>query len=126
MKYAGIGLAYQSFGWGRFRRGVDNGAVSDYVNLHYSDVRYPARMFAAMDSKWSTQTGKIGGYNRVTFTVSTSESCGNPDGIRHGGVLNMLYADGHAGALHVNALDPHQTLGRTWKYLQWNGWKDAF
>ena len=125
MKYAGIGMAYQTFGWGRFRRGQDNGAISDYVNLHTSDVRYPARMFAAMDSKWAG-TAAVAGYNRVTFTASTSTTCGNPDALRHGGVLNMLYADGHVSALQVNALNPHQTLGMTWKYLQWNGYKDAF
>ena len=125
MKYSGIGMAYQTFGWGRFRRGRDNGANSDFVNLHSSDVRHPSKMFAAMDSKWAG-TAAVAGYNRVTFSVSTSTTCGNPDAVRHGGVLNMLYVDGHVSSLQVNALNPHETLGMTWKYLQWNGYGDAF
>ena len=126
MKHSGYGMAYQTLGWGRFKHGRDLGGNTDFVNQHSSNIRYPSKMYAAMDSRWASTThaDKMAGYNRLSFSavLSTSEKNGNPDALRHGGMLNILYVDGHAGTLRIPAENPYLVLGQTWKNLSWNGW----
>lgn len=129
MKNSGYGIAYNTAGSGRFRRGINNtatGATSG-TYLHISDVRHSSKMYFVMDSVVITTQEPIGksGRYRLSHTRSTLDSVGNPDGERHRGNLNILYADSHAASKKVDIVDPYIIIGSGWRKLQWNGWADV-
>ncbi len=122
MPYSGYGYAYTTAGSGRFRRGQDQGSTAlDTTNLHYSDILKPSLMYFVMDSRIVDAAKGQSGFYRVTYSLSTSTSVGNPHA-RHSSGVNILYGDSHVGYLKANVLNPYEGLGTGRTLVQWNGY----
>ena len=127
VSYPGYGISYENYGSGRYRRGVDTGLSIAWSALHSSDIKYPSMMYAIMDARQTYAfNGGHFGCHRFSYSFSTSATkrMGNPDGERHGGRIQILFADGHAATREVDSYDPYKTLGSGRFLVQWNGWSN--
>jgi prepilin-type N-terminal cleavage/methylation domain-containing protein/prepilin-type processing-associated H-X9-DG protein len=126
MPYSGYGIAYDTAGSGRFRYGINNTAsgVTSGTHLRTSNIKHPSKMYFVMDSILIADN-RLSGCYRIRYCRSSLTTVGNPDGKRHNGNLNILYADSHVKSKKVNIADPYITLGSNWQQLQWNGWADV-
>ncbi len=127
MRNSGYGISSNILD-GKYARGQSHTITGD-SNLHITDIRHPAKMYFVMDSYlYHTTNKRWQGNYRLSSYKREHNSVGVADPVRHGGLLNILYADGHVSAMKVNIVDPYQTLGATWpigdayKLLEWNGW----
>ena len=123
--YTGYGIAYETVGGGRYRRGVDTGRSNAWTALHSTDVRYPSGLYVIMDARqtFAYNQGYFGCYRfGYTFSESNKKRDGNPDGERHVNKLNILYADGHVAMKKVNAYNPYIELGSVRTLRGWCGW----
>jgi len=122
MSTSGYGFSYETAGSGRFRQGgaLPSGTINNWNNLKYTDILCPSKMYFVMDSIRSSSRQ---GCDRLTYKRYTGSSAvGDPDP-RHGGALNILFADGHAESRKVDVSEPYNTLGTGNKLPQWCGWK---
>ena len=127
IEYTGYSYPYKNIGCARYVRGVDNGnAVVSKSVLKSTNVRFPSRMYALLDG-W-VRYGKGGSHGSFRLSNNTDyllsqDNIGSPHP-RHNQNVNILYADGHAGAKKVtNQANPYPELGGTsWKAVHWSGW----
>ena len=125
VSYPGYGIAYETVGGGRYRRGVDTGLSNANTALHTTDIKYPSGLYVIMDARQTfAYNGGHFGCHRFgySFSTSTTKRMGNPDGERHGSKLNILYADGHVETKKVNAYNPYLDLGSVRTQRGWCGW----
>ena len=127
MLYSGYGLSWDTLN-GKHTRGKEN-TVPEPSNLHVSDIRYPSRMYFVMDSYlFHTTYARWQGCYVLSSYKREHNSVGVADPVRHNGIINILYGDGHVDGMRVDVENPYKTLGSAWpvgsayKLLQWNGW----
>ena len=123
----GLSASYETYGSGRYRRGVNTNASVAWSALHTSDIKQPSKMYAIMDARqtYAYNDGHFGCHRfGYSFSESTTKRMGNPDGLRHGSKLNILFADGHVMNKTVNSYDPYVELGNSYTQVQWNGFAD--
>ena len=125
VSYPGYGIAYETAGGGRYRRGVDTKVSNANSALHTTDVRYPSGMYVIMDARqtYAFNGGHFGCHRfSYSFSSSATKRMGNPDGERHGAKLNILFADGHVETRKVNPYNPYIELGSVRTLRGWCGW----
>jgi prepilin-type processing-associated H-X9-DG protein/prepilin-type N-terminal cleavage/methylation domain-containing protein len=90
-------------GYGINYKGYGSSYHHDAYYSHYlkvSKIKYPSALYAAMDTIRNPYLATRSGYYRLIDEVSTATSVGSPDP-RHAGVVNILFADGHAKGTKV-------------------------
>ncbi len=88
-----------------------------------STFKYPSKLLT-ITSNYNNQTFQRGYYVINSAKQNASATTGVPYG-RHGGTMNILYADGHTGQMKPSGLDPytddnlgnHSTKPINWKPL---------
>jgi prepilin-type processing-associated H-X9-DG protein/prepilin-type N-terminal cleavage/methylation domain-containing protein len=91
--YSSYGINYRGVGCAWTQGNEDN-----HSHCKVSRIKEPSKMYAAMDTRLS-QDGKYGWYCTRSWRDSQN-NVGWPDP-RHGGVVNVLFVDGHVGNYHV-------------------------
>jgi prepilin-type processing-associated H-X9-DG protein len=83
---------------------------SNYTPARLADLKKPSKIFSTMDTE-QYQVTPTRGRNVVYDSGSSPVSAGdNIPSARHASAVNILWADGHAGAMKVeNRNDPYNT-----------------
>ena len=107
--YTPSGMTYTGYGYNHYNLG-SNMAVSssDKSTAKMSQLRYPSIGYVAMDTNQGLGAN-LGNFCELDFESSNPAKNGRPDP-RHGGGLNILYVDGHAGYKKVSIGKPYQDL----------------
>ncbi len=111
---SGYGYNYRYIGG---KNGDNLTNKSDKGSAKTSEIYYPSEAYMIMDTT-KADNERIGNYRVIEYASPTS-NVGKPDALRHQGMLNILYCDGHTAALKIgNRLLPYATLGasgsRSW------------
>ena len=124
--YTGYGYSYSHMGSGRYIENVDTKASLSSSVLKSSKVRFPAQMYAVLDSWIRFGSGGTHGYMTISYKTDylLKDDVGSPHS-RHNKNINILYADWHVAATKVNNVDnPYPELGgNSSKAVHWSGWK---
>ena len=130
--YTGFGYAYSTAGSGRFAGGYEHpGVVTDSHAMKATSVKYPAKMYAFMDTWITTPTEGYCGIYRVYHAASylvnnkSAGSVGGGIGIphgRHNKSLNIVFVDGHVGSMEIkHPENPYLDIGSGYGAVMWTG-----
>ena len=120
--YAFTYIAY-GYNWGFIgsRMGFPSGdARRSTGSVKLPQLRRPAECYLAMDSRVGWNSTKFDGNYRVHYTLSSTAGYGIPHA-RHSGMVNILYADGHAASVRANLANPYLDLGSGNTENRWTG-----
>ena len=85
-----------------------------------SQIRRSQMCYLAMDSRVGWTSPKFDGTYRVNASLPSNAGYGIPHA-RHGGMVNIIYTDGHAASVRANLLNPYLELGSGLNEDRWTG-----
>ena len=85
-----------------------------------SQIRRSQMCYLAMDSRVGWNSPKFDGTYRVNASLPSNAGYGIPHA-RHGGMVNIIYTDGHAASVRANLLNPYLELGSGLNEDRWTG-----
>ena len=113
--YSGYGYNFRYIGGKNGTGMTDKGAVK---SAKASELTKPAQGYLVMDAAKSNDLFDTGNYRVIEYPKS-SPGNGTIDAIRHQGMVDVLYVDGHAVAEKIgNRLLPYETLG-SYNTINW-------
>ncbi len=122
-KVTGNTWANSGYGYNfRYIGGANGNGLANNNNIRsakFSEILYPSEAYLVMDTT-KADTNTTGNY-RVIEYVSPTGNNGKPDALRHNGVINVSFCDGHVKNINIpNRLNPYATLGLNY-VRSWSG-----
>ncbi len=107
--YTPSGMTYTGYGYNHYNLGSNMAVItSDKNTAKMSQLRHPSIGYMVMDTNQGLGSN-LGSFCVLDFESSNPAKNGRPDP-RHGGGVNILYVDGHAGYKKVSIGKPYQDL----------------